>query len=59
MATDDTVVRCVTIPVAAPLGADPAGRPWTWESFSAALLPAFRLSTGLANWCVRRPEPTT
>lgn len=49
-----TVVRAVTLPVAVPLGADPAGGPWTWGTFDAALLPAFRLSTDLANWCVRR-----
>lgn len=56
-----TVVRCVTIPVAVPLGSDPAGNPWTWQTFNAALLPAFRLSTDLANWAVhtlfRRDTP--
>lgn len=47
-----TVIRCVTIPVSVPLGEDPAGNPWTWQTFGAALLPAFRLSTDLANWSV-------
>lgn len=49
-----TFVRSVVLPVSVPLGADPTGAPWTWQSFNAALLPAFRLSTDLANWCVRR-----
>lgn len=45
-----TVVRAVTLPVAVPLGDDPTGSPWTWETFNAALKAAFRLSTDLANW---------
>ncbi len=57
----DTVVRCVTIPVAVPMGTDPAGAPWTWASFDAAMRDAFRLSTDLANWAVhtlfRRDTP--
>jgi len=49
-----TVVRAVTLPVSVPLGTDPSGKSWTWESFNAAMTNAFRLSTDLANWCVRR-----
>lgn len=53
MATEpNTVVRCCTLPVGVPLGNDPTGKPWTWESLNAALLPAFRLATDAANWCV-------
>lgn len=47
-----TVVRCVTLPVAVPLGNDQNGTPWTWESFNEAMTKAFRLSTDLANWSV-------
>lgn len=50
----DTVIRAVTIPVACPFGDDPAGVAWTWDSFNERLAAAFRLSTDLANWCVRR-----
>jgi hypothetical protein len=52
--SDSTVIRCITLPVAVPQGDDPQGDPWTWKSFDAAILPAFRISTDLANWCVRR-----
>lgn len=56
-----TFVRSVVLPVSVPLGADPTGAPWTWETFTKGkngeflgLNDAFRLSTDLANWCVRR-----
>jgi len=42
-----TVCRVVTVPVARPVG-------MTWEQLDAAVAPAFRLATDLANWCVRR-----
>lgn len=42
-----TVIRAVTIPVASPVDLD-------WKQFNAALTPAFRLATDLANWCVHR-----
>lgn len=54
MSVENTVVRAVTIPVSVPLGTDPNDQPWTWQSFNQALAPAFRLSTDLANWVVRR-----
>lgn len=41
----DTVVRCVTLPVAEPMGS-------SWEALNAALVECFRLSTDAANWCV-------
>jgi hypothetical protein len=54
MSAPATVIRCVTISVSVPLGTDPDGAPWTWQTFGARLNEAFRLSTDLANWCVRR-----
>lgn len=45
--SENTVVRAVTLPVAAPVDL-------SWAELDAAILPAFRLSTDLANWCVRR-----
>lgn len=52
MATEATVVRCATLPVSVPLGERPDGTPWTWAALDAALVPAFRLATDAANWCV-------
>jgi hypothetical protein len=43
----DTVIRAVTLPVATPVDLD-------WKQLDAALTPALRLATELANWCVRR-----
>lgn len=47
MKKESVVVRAVTLPVGAPVGR-------SWEELDAALKDCFRLSTGLANWCVRR-----
>lgn len=43
---NDLVVRAVTIPVGAP--------DCGWDALRPALHAAWRLSTGLANWCVHR-----
>jgi hypothetical protein len=45
MATENTVVRAVTLPVAGPVDE-------SWENVNEALRVAFRLSTDLANWAV-------
>lgn len=50
----DTVIRAVTLPVAAPVGR-------SWEELRPVLHASWRLSTGAANWCVhelfRRDTP--
>lgn len=40
-------VRAFSLPVAAPVD-------MSWQDLAAVINPAFRLSTDLANWCVRR-----
>lgn len=47
MSRTKTVVRAVTLPVAAPVGR-------SWEELNATLADCFRLSTGAANWCVQQ-----
>jgi hypothetical protein len=42
-----TVHRALTLPVAAPVKL-------SWSELDAAINPAFRLATEIANWCVRR-----